>query len=137
MRGINICFDYENDDIPTRLCYPEKIIDSCIKMYREGDMHPKFGQQANFIEVDWIYCLTRASEQTSHRYDEVRDVLRDFTAKYLAFWNTVDWEKSESVNDLHLLFGGTCALAELQRVLRGELRSEKPLKLVLDRRPFI
>ena len=133
--GFHYMFNHESAHMPVR--YPERIIDSCIKMYREGDIHPKFGQQANFIEVDWIYCLTRASEQTCHRFDEVRAVLRDFTEKYLQFWNTVDWEKSESVNDLHLLFGGCCALAELQRVLRGELRSDKPLKLVLDRRPFI
>lgn len=63
--------------------------------------------------------------------------MRQFTKEYMEFWNNVDWETNESVNDLHLLFGGVCALAELQRVLRGELRSDKPLKLVLDRRPFI
>ena len=36
-----------------------------------------------------------------------------------------------------MLFGGVCALAELQQTLRGELISDKPLRLVLDRRPFI
>jgi len=30
-----------------------------------------------------------------------------------------------------------CAFAELQRALRGKLYSEVPMKLVLDRRPFI
>jgi hypothetical protein len=35
------------------------------------------------------------------------------------------------------LFGAVCALAELQRALPGEIRSERPLRLVLDRRPFI
>ena len=89
------------------------------------------------MEIDWIYCLTRACEQTHYRYDEVMQVLREFTDEYMHFWNTVDWEKNDSVNDLHMLFGGVCALAELQRVLRGHLRSDKPLKLVLDRRPFI
>ena len=38
---------------------------------------------------------------------------------------------------MHRLFGSICALAELQAALPGELRSDKPLKLVLDRRPFI
>ena len=40
-------------------------------------------------------------------------------------------------NDLHSVFGTVCCLAELQRALRGSIITEKPLKLVLDRRPFI
>ena len=55
----------------------------------------------------------------------------------MKFWENVDWEHDESVNDLHMLFGGVCGLAELSRALRGVLVSEIPLKLVLDRRPFI
>ena len=106
-------------------------------MYLDNGIGKRFGQRADFLEIDWIYCLTRSLEQCHYRYNEVMDILRGFTAKYMEFWNTVDWEKNESVNDMHTLFGGVCALAELQRVLRGELRSDRPLKLVLDRRPFI
>ena len=127
-------FNHESAHMPLR--YPERVIDSCIRMYRE-QARPDFGKSAGFLEIDWIYCLTRATEQTHYRYDEVMALLRQFSASYLEFWNTVDWESEESVNDLHCLFGGVCALAELQRVLRGELCSDKPLKLVLDRRPFI
>ena len=43
----------------------------------------------------------------------------------------------DGLNDLHALFGAVCCLAELQAALPGEITSEKPLKLVLDRRPFI
>lgn len=128
-------FNHESAHMPVR--YPERIIDSCIKMYLEDGIGKTFGKKANFLEIDWIYCLTRSMEQCHYRYDEVLDILRRFTADYMEFWNTVDWEKNESVNDMHTLFGGVCGLAELQRVLRGELRSDKPLKLVLDRRPFI
>ncbi len=133
--GFHYLFNHESAHMPVR--YPERMIDSCIRMYKMGDMPSDFGARAGFMEIDWIYCLTRACEQTHYRYDEVIEVLHDFTDKYVQFWNTVDWNTNETVNDLHMLFGGVCALAELQRVLRGELRSEKPLKLVLDRRPFI
>ena len=133
--GFHYLFNHESAHRPLR--YPERIIDSCIRIYRENRIEKDFGKTANFLEIDWIYCLTRACEQTHHRYDEVKTILRQFTEEYMTFWNTVDWERDESVNDLHRLFGGVCALAELQRVLRGELRSDKPLKLVLDRRPFI
>ena len=49
----------------------------------------------------------------------------------------VDTQKDEEFNDLHMLFGAVCALAELQQALPGELTSAVPLRLVLDRRPFI
>ena len=49
----------------------------------------------------------------------------------------IDYEKDENFNDLHLLFGAVCCLAELQMALPGKILSSKPLRLVLDRRPFI
>ena len=36
-----------------------------------------------------------------------------------------------------LLFGYLCAFAELQQALPGSCVTDRPLKLVLDRRPFI
>ncbi len=45
--------------------------------------------------------------------------------------------RAQSANDLHLLFSVTCCLAELQAALPDCLPSTKPLRLVLDRRPFI
>ena len=43
----------------------------------------------------------------------------------------------DGMNDLHALFGSVCAIAELQRALPGEFPTTKPLRLPLDRRPFI
>jgi hypothetical protein len=39
--------------------------------------------------------------------------------------------------DLHALNGTMSAFAELQQAVPGLLRTERPLKLILDRRPFI
>ena len=130
-------FNHEYAHMPLR--YPEKMIDSCIAMYddREHGLPKTFGGSSNFIEIDWIFCLTRAQRQTPHRFYEVRERLEEFAEHYLDFWYHVDWNKNESVNDLHTLFGGVCGLAELQQTLRGKLVSDVPLKLVLDRRPFI
>jgi hypothetical protein len=50
---------------------------------------------------------------------------------------SIDYEKDDAFNDLHMLFGASCALAELQSALPGKIITEKPLRLVLDRRPFI
>ncbi len=126
-------FNHEYARRPLR--YPEAVIDSCLPM--RPTMPSSFGREANFLEIDWIFCMTRAARQTPHRFEEIRDTLRAFTADYLHFWREADWETNESLNDLHMLFGGVCALAELQQFLRGELVTDKPLRLVLDRRPFI
>lgn len=131
-------FNHEYAHMPLR--YPEKLIDICIEMYDNGelsDMHDRMAIVAGFLEIDWVFCMTRASRQTPHRFYEVRDRLRNFAARYIAFFRNADWEINDSLNDLHALFGATCCLAELQQTLRGELISNKPMKLVLDRRPFI
>ena len=47
------------------------------------------------------------------------------------------YKTDDGFNDLHALFGTVCALAELQNVLYDEVNTTKPLRLVLDRRPFI
>ena len=134
--GFHYMFNHEYARMPLR--YPERIIDSCIRMYDEPGMLPSFfGKTAGFIEIDWVFSLTRAQRQTPHRFYDVMDRLEDFAEKYLGFWNGLDWEQNDSVNDLHMLFGGVCCLAELQNALRGKLISEKPMRLVLDRRPFI
>ena len=63
--------------------------------------------------------------------------LWDFAAKYLANMDALDEKTDETLNDLHMLFGAVCCLAELQLALPGEVDTTVPLKLVLDRRPFI
>ncbi len=93
--------------------------------------------ETHFIGTGAYASMSRASRQTPHRFEEVRDRLRRFRDEYVAFFRTVDWEKDDAINDLHMLFGAVCALAELQQSLRGELLTDRPLRLVLDRRPFI
>ena len=133
--GFHYMFNHEYAKMPLR--YPEKIIDSCIEMYKENGLPERFGKDINFIEVDWIYCINRASRKTSYRNDEVRELLEDFAEKYLGFLLSMDYSTHENFNDLHMLFGATCAIAELQAALPGKIITEKPLRLVLDRRPFI
>jgi hypothetical protein len=63
--------------------------------------------------------------------------MRDFAVKYVDYLNSVDITTDEGWNDLHALFGTVCCLSELQLALPGEIFTTKPLKNVLDRRPFI
>ena len=105
-------------------------------MYRDTPVRI-LDKMAGFIQVDWVYCLTRSMQQTPHRFPEAMECLEDFAVRYIEWYKSADFENDRSINDLHALFGSVCALAELQRALRGKLYSEIPLKLVLDRRPFI
>lgn len=133
--GFHYFFNHESAKMPVR--YPEKIIDSCLEMYVKNEMLPDFGKMIGFLEVDWVYCINRASRQTSHRFEECKDALRQFAKRYIKYLCSIDTDTDDGFNDLHMLFGAVCALAELQQALPGEIITEKPLKIVLDRRPFI
>ena len=116
--------------------YPEKLIDSALDIFFER-RPADFAHAISFHEVDWVYCITRSSRQTAHRYFESRAALRAFADEYIEYLNSLDPLTDDGLNDLHTLFGAICCLAELQSALPGEIITEKPLKLVLDRRPFI
>ena len=119
------------------LKYPDKLVDTCIRMYDDGLLGKNFGKGIGFAEIDWVFALNRATRETPHRFAEAKDRLRDFANKYITYIESLDFEKHEGLNDLHCLFGAVCCLAELQASLPGEIMSTKPLRLVLDRRPFI
>ena len=117
--------------------YPEKLIDSCLAMYEKNELGPTFGRTCNFAEIDWVFAVNRAMRQTPHRFHECKAALHDFAEKYLDYMDNIDGEKDDCFNDLHMLFGAVCALAELQMALPGEIITTVPMKIVLDRRPFI
>ena len=128
-------FNHEHAKMPLR--YPDKMIDCCLDMYYKGEMRESFGRTISFLEVDWVYCITRALRQCNHRFEECVRVITDFADKYLDYLLSLDPDTSELMDDLHNLFGTMCCVAELQRFLPGSVITDKPLKLVLDRRPFI
>ncbi len=133
--GFHYMFNHEYAKMPLR--YPEKIIDSCIDMYKNGGIRKSFLREVDFLEVDWIYCMSRASRQTPHRHAEVKALLYEAASILINYLKDIDYYIHDQFNDLHLLFGTTCALAELQAALPGIIITDKPLRLVLDRRPFI
>ena len=119
------------------LKYPEKLIDTCIEMYDTGKLGAGFGHGIGFSEIDWVFALNRAMRQSPHRFEEAKARIREFGYKYIEFIESLDFDTNEGINDLHCLFGAVCCLAELQTALPGEIVSTRPMRLVLDRRPFI
>lgn len=135
--GDSFHYYFNYGDFHRAIPYPEALIDSCLEAYQKGFFEKEFGRQFHFIEMDWIYCLNRASHQTPHRFYEIKDTLYDFAKGYIDYLNCVDYSADPGANDLHLLFGVTCALAELQKALTGTVTSDIPTRLVLDKRAFI
>ena len=133
--GFHYMFNHEYARMPLR--YPDKVIDCCIKMYNEDAVSRSFCRSIGFIEIDWLFCINRASRQTAHRRDEVKALIEDFAVRLITYLNSLDYDTHDGFNDLHALFGTVCALAELQTALPGMIITEKPMRLVLDRRPFI
>lgn len=131
-------FNHEHARRPLR--FAESMIDTCLRIRSEKQWKP-LGAAIGFAEIDWVYCLTRATRQCGHRFAEVSTVLREFAMEYCDFLlELVQTSQVRGVppfEDVHLLFGTLCALAELQMALPGVIRTQRPLHLVLDRRPFI
>ncbi len=115
--------------------YPEQLVDTCLEIYQRND-YP-LGKRLSFAEIDWVYCLNRAVRHSGHRFGEARQALVDFAGQYIPFLLGIDPELDPDFDDLHLLFGALCCLAELQQARPGLIRTQRPLRLVLDRRPFI
>lgn len=128
-------FNHEAEHRPWR--YPEKLIDSCLKLLDDYKKNGNLCHHCGFIEIDVVFCLTRASRQTPHRFHEVKAALEIFAERFLDMMYGLDKQTDVGFDDLHCLFGSVCCLAELQSALPGKIRTTKPLKLVLDRRPFI
>lgn len=135
--GFHYMFNHEAEHRPLR--YPEKIIDFCLELMSDYDKHGLMGRLAKFqfIDVDVIYSLNRAMRQTPHRFWEGKAAMEKYAEEYIPMLESTDFEHDESFNDLHMLFGAVCCLAELQAALPGKILTTKPMKLVLDRRPFI
>jgi hypothetical protein len=95
------------------------------------------GLRIGFAEIDWLYCMNRSLRQTDHRFAEARAAIETLGRRLADFVLSLDSATDDALNDLHMLFGTLCAFAELQQALPGLVRTERPLKLVLDRRPFI
>ena len=120
--------------------YPDAVIDFCIpwllqpREYMEGKV---FLNHIGFMEVDLVYCVTRAMRQTPYKFYEAKAALESFADKFLDVVMGYDFRNDPRCDSLHGVFGTMCCVAELQQALPGKIITSKPLRLVLDRRPFI
>ncbi len=118
-----------------KLRYPDRLIDSCLDMLADGRF--PLGARVGFAEIDWFFCVNRSLRQCGHRFADCRSAMTLLGQRLADYVLSLDPAADDGLNDLHSLFGLLCAFAELQQAVPELVRSDRPLKLVLDRRPFI
>jgi hypothetical protein len=118
------------------LPYAEKIVDTCINMYKENKCD-SFGEKISFNEVDFVYTLSRCQRRSGKRFEEFQSIIKEIADSFINYIMSLDPKTHPGLNDLHSLSAVILALAVIQDCLPGYIKTEKPLKLVLDRRPFI
>lgn len=124
-------FEHAGRELP----HSAALVDTCLRIF-DGDLYP-FSRFVGFAEIDWVYCLTRSLRRSDRRSEDAGRALAAFAKRHLDSLAALDPETDPGLDDLHSLFGAVCALAELQSALGDRLPSDPPLRLVLDRRPFI
>lgn len=125
-------YEYAKRALP----YPKELLDTCIQAYREGACMD-FSKAVGWPDIDFTYLLARVQRRAGSRFEETQEILKEIADGLISQLLAMNPEESETLNDLNTLFAIVCALAVLQDALPGYIRTSKPLKLVLDKRPFL
>lgn len=116
--------------------HPDRVIDTCLEILRDGGAGIAT-RTVGFAEIDWVYCVHRALRQSGHRREDCEAALGEVGARVAALLTDPGYWRTPEFDDLHTVFGALCTVAELQLALPGRVLTPRPLRLVLDRRPFI
>jgi len=129
-------FLYEHFNRP--MPFPERRIDAVIGLQQpDGYWHPT---NHLWLTLDAIYLLTRTLRYCPHRFEDVRGVVRNVMGILMRYFYLPEKRRTAFAGQLpvHSLTAAISIAAEAQRFLGArEVVTERPLKLVLDRRPFI
>lgn len=125
-------YEYAKRALP----YPKQLLETCIRAYESG-VCPDFAASVGWFDIDFSYMLVTAQKRAGIRFDETQKIVREIADGLIPQLLAMDPETSETLNDLHTLFALLCALAVLQDALPGYIRTSKPLRLVLEKRPFL
>lgn len=121
-----------------RMPFPEKRIDTILRLQQPDGYWSKDNHL--WLTLDAIYLMTRTLRHTEYRAGDVRACLRrTLTALEKDVYAPAARKQMFSTDGgVHLLTAAISIVAEAQQFLgRQEVVTDWPLKLVLDRRPFI
>jgi len=118
--------------------HPEARIDSVLRL----QLPDGYWMASNhlWMTLDAIYLMTRTLRYCPHRFEDVRRVVRRVMGILMSEVFSVEGRKRTFTGRLavHTVTAALSIAAEAQQFLGArEVLTEQPLKLVLDRRPFI
>jgi hypothetical protein len=117
--------------------YPNQWIDTCLALHNDGQIPLKAGA-LGFVELDVLYTLISAAEQTQHREHELHSMIEAIGSHLLSSIAALsDGPEDALFEDTHSLCGTVCALALVQSVMPEQVEADRVLRKILDRRPFI
>lgn len=122
-------YEYAKRALP----YPSELLNTCIDAYRNGDCMD-FATEIGWPDIDFTYMLAKACRRSGMRFEETHAILKEIADGLI---NQLLVLPDDKLDNLHTMFAVLCALAVLQDELPGYIKTPKPLKLVLDRRPFL
>ncbi len=125
-------YEYAKRALP----YPKELLQTCIKAYRDGECMD-FAHSMGWPDIDFTYLLARVQRRAGILYDETQQILSEIADGLIGQLLARDIAQIEALNNINTLFAIVSALALLQDALPGYIRTSKPMKLVLDKRPFI
>ncbi|WP_232662978.1 hypothetical protein [Pseudonocardia sp. TRM90224] len=119
------------------LPHPDAVIDTSLTLFHENPF-PIALEHVGYPEVDWVFVINRAARQTAHRRDEVAAALSEVADRVAERVNDEGHRNQDNYfRTVHGLLGTVCTVAELQQAVPGSFHTPRPLRHVLDRRPFI
>ncbi|GAA1840873.1 hypothetical protein ACFFOM_05530 [Microlunatus capsulatus] len=116
--------------------HPERVLETCLTLLHDSAAAIA-ETSVGFAEIDLVYCLSRARRQTDVHFRAAGEALELLADRVAALLGDPGYLGSDATDDVHVTFGAVCTVAELQRALPGSIATPVPLRLVLDRRPFI
>lgn len=119
------------------ILYPERILDTCLSLYQSGELEVPV-EPFSYFHIDWVYVILCCMRQNAtYRREECEAAVKGTSQSFIAALAQLGEDSEEPLDDLHSLCGAVCGLAAIQLLLPELIHTNKPLQLVLDRRPFL
>jgi hypothetical protein len=117
--------------------YAERMLDTCLELYQSDKLELP-STPFSYFYIDWVYTLLCGMRQhPAYRQAECEAAIKGSTEAFISELARLGAETAEPFDDLHSLCGVVCGLAAIQHALPELIQTDKPLQLVLDRRPFL
>ncbi|MBD3229242.1 MAG: hypothetical protein GF329_13750 [Candidatus Lokiarchaeota archaeon] len=131
--SIHFYWIYQFMDHP--IPYPEKVIDSTLKLQNELGL---WGKNVSYcVDLDAIYCLTRCSRQiNNYREKDIYQAILKYLDYTVPSLNNKEFLFNKYKNT-HKITGCLCAIAEIQKFYPELILTKKPWRQSLDITPWI